>query len=116
MKRLIVWPFITRAQVAYEYIAAVHKGNRTFGTGTTNYTVFSCSVIACHDRTDLATCATLHVGSLTQRYKFAELSVAGVFRSNESLVMPSTLAPALLPLSTSMYDWSLVAGDAVANG
>lgn len=92
----------------YEYIAAVQNGSRTFGGSSEDLTVLSCSVIACRNHSDLATCATLHGPDrkLRQRYMFETLVIGGEFGSNASMVMPSTLVPALVPLPTSMYEWS----------
>lgn len=94
--------------VTYEYIAAVQNGSRTFGGSSENLTVLSCSVIACLNHTNVATCATLHgpEQTLRQRYMFETLVISGEMGSNASMVMPSTLVPALVPLPTSMYDWS----------
>lgn len=99
----------TADAVSYEYIAAVQNGNRTFGGSDENLTVLSCSVIACRNHSDLATCATLHgpAATLRQRYMFETLVIGGEFCSDASMLMPSTLVPALVPLPTGMYEWSL---------
>lgn len=93
---------------SYEYIAALYYGPRRFGGLAVDRTVLSCGVIACCDHRDVSTCAVamLPDRTLRQRQRFSALRVSTVFDWTERMVVfPSTLAPALLPLRTSMYEW-----------
>lgn len=93
--------------VQYEYVAAVQNGTRTFGGSAEQLGVLSCSVIGCWDSADLETCARAHPkgAALHQRLVFKELHVEGTFRRAESMVVPTTLVPALVPLPIEAYEW-----------